>query len=229
MTLHALPTWLTPVAAVFLALAALSAAAVAYDVWVRGHRQQLPVMDAVWVLSALWLGPFVLPLYLRVARQGSPRWTAEHPEATRRPDRLAAAATGGLVGGAASLVGHLLGVPLVLASGLSLFGVDMYAMIAVIAVLAIALLAAFELAARKHAGRQEAQVAAAVVAAALTVVAFDIGMGGWMLGLHLNGLMPPLASASFVFLMQVGIVLGFLTGLPVVALLSRRRPAPVIA
>lgn len=54
------------------------------------------------------------------------------------------AATGGLPGGAASLVGHVLGVPLVLAAGWSLFGVDMFAMIAVIAVLAIAMLFAFE-------------------------------------------------------------------------------------
>jgi len=45
---------------------------------------------------------------------------------------------------AASLVGHGLGVPLVLTAGWSLSGVDIFAMIAVIAVLAIAMLFAFE-------------------------------------------------------------------------------------
>lgn len=48
-----------------------------------------------------------------------------------------------------------------------------------------------------------------------------------MLGLHVNGLMPPLATTSSAFLMQVWIVLGFLTGLPVVALLTRRSTTPL--
>ena len=56
----------------------------------------------------------------------------------------------------------------------------------------------------------------------LTVVAFDLGMGGWMLLLHFNGLLPPVSSVSFLFLMQVGILLGFITGLPAVALLLRQ-------
>ncbi|CAA9318899.1 MAG: hypothetical protein AVDCRST_MAG07-1103, partial [uncultured Frankineae bacterium] len=36
------------------------------------------------------------------------------------------------------------------------------------------------------------------------------------------GVMPPAASVSFLFLMQIGIVLGFLTGYPAVALLLQR-------
>jgi hypothetical protein len=47
-------------------------------------------------------------------------------------------------------------------------------------------------------------------------------MGGWMLLLHFGELMPPLSSVSFLFLMQIGILLGFLTGLPAVALLLKR-------
>ena len=63
---------------------------------------------------------------------------------------------------------------------------------------------------------------AALLVATVTVLAFDLGMGGWMLVLHFNELMPPLTSVTFVFLMQIGIVLGFLTGYPAVALLLKR-------
>ena len=34
--------------------------------------------------------------------------------------------------------------------------------------------------------------------------------------------MPPLSSVNFVFLMQIGIILGFLTGYPAVAALLKR-------
>ena len=48
--------------------------------------------------------------------------------------------------------------------------------------------------------------------------------------LHLNALMPAAIEASFWFLMQVGIVLGLVTGYPAVAWLARRRsPAAPLA
>ncbi len=224
MDMQILPSWVTPVAIVFVVLSVLCAAAVAYDIYGRGHRQPVRIMEAVWVLSALWLGPFVLPLYAVTGRRRSTRWQAAHPGAHAAGLPLAAAA-GGLAGGAASLVGHVIGVPLVLATGLSLFGVDMFAMIAVIAVLAVLMLLAFEFAVRGHLAREAsagAGLGTALLVAVVTVVAFDLGMGGWMLLLHFGGYMPPVTSVSFLFLMQVGIVLGFITGYPAVALLLRR-------
>ena len=225
MHMHALPGWVSPLAIVFVALAVLTAFAVAYDVYGRGYRQRVASMDVVWVLSALWLGPFALPLYARTGRPRSQKWQAEHPGAGE-PTLTQAAASGGLAGGAASLIGHVIGVPVVLAAGWTLLGVDMFAMIAFIALLAVAMLFAFEYstAARRPAdGRTGGgTVGAALLAATVTVVAFDIGMGGWMLVLHYGQLMPPVSSVSFLFLMQIGIVLGFLTGYPAVAALLRR-------
>lgn len=221
MDMQALPGWVDPVAKVFVALALVAAIAVAYDIYVRGYRQRVRSMEAVWALSALWLGPLALPLYARTGRPRSDKWQSEHPASTEL-GLSAAAASGGLPGGAASLIGHVLGVPIVLAAGWSLFGVDMFAMIAVIAVLAIAMLFAFEysMAARRGVGRKT--VGAALLVATVTVLAFDLGMGGWMLVLHYNELLPPLTSINFFFLMQIGIVLGFLTGFPAVAALLKR-------
>lgn len=224
MDMQTLPSWVTPLAIVFGLLSVICAVSVAYDIFGRGHRQPVRIMEVIWVLSALWLGPFVLPLYAVTGLRRSTRWRAAHP-GTHEVGLPLAAAAGGLAGGAASLVGHVIGVPLVLATGLSLFGVDMFAMIAVIAVLAILMLLAFEYAVRgRSAGGSAAGagLGTALLVAVVTVVAFDLGMGGWMLLLHFGGYMPPVTSVSFLFLMQVGIVLGFITGYPAVALLLRR-------
>ncbi len=60
------------------------------------------------------------------------------------------------------------------------------------------------------------------------MLAFDVGMGGWMLLLHVNELMPAPGEVTFLFLMQIGIALGFLTGYPAVALLLKRGSKPAV-
>ncbi len=142
-----LPGWLTPLAWLFVVLAGVAAVAVAADIYGRGRRQPVRAMEPVWVLSALWLGPLALPLYARIGR---PSGTWRQRTAGPAGDLPGAAARGGLPGGAASLVAHVIGVPLVLATGLTIGGLDLYAMILLIAVLATALLFGFEYAVRVH-------------------------------------------------------------------------------
>ena len=213
-----LPGWLTPVAWTFLALALAGAAAIAYDIYAGGHRHAHLAAELVWVGSALYLGPFALGLY---ARQGRTSTTTARAAAGRREDTgRHPAAADGLPGGTASAIAHVIGVPLVIASGLTIAGIDLWVMILVIAALAMALLFGYERATGSAAG---ARVGTAAAAAVLTVLAFDIGMGGWMLVLHVNALMPAATEASFWFLMQIGIVLGLITGYPAVAWLARRH------
>ena len=194
------PGWLTAASWAFVAITVACAAAIAFDVFARGRRQPTRTMDVVWPLSALYLGPLALLLY---ARWGRPRSTPP-------------VAAGGLAGGAASALAHLVGVPLVVTTGLTIAGIDLWPMILVIAVIAVSLLAAFETAAGRRAQT-------AVTVALVTVLAFDLGMGGWMLLLHFTESMPSTTHVAFWFLMQVGIVLGTLTALPVVRWLTRQR------
>ncbi len=143
--------------------------------------------------------------------------TAGEPEGADGGGAVAA-----LPGGGASAVAHLIGVPLVVASGLTIAGIDLWVMILVIGVLAMALLFVYERVTPRHrAGALP--VGPALTAAVLTVLAFDVGMGGWMLLLHFNELMPPAGDATFWFLMQVGIVLGLVTGYPAVRWLASRN------
>lgn len=201
------PDWVTPVAWIFIALAVATAAWIAYDIYARRHRHASIAAEIVWITSALYLGPFAIPLYTRYGR---------NPVPGTQP-----AAVAGLPGGGASAIAHLIGVPLVIASGLTIAGIDLWVMILVIGALAILLLFVYEQVATRRTGHP-LSVRGAAVAAVVTVLAFDIGMGGWMLLLHFNELMPPATDAAFWFLMQLGIVLGLMTGYPVVRRLAAR-------
>ena len=220
-----LPGWVQPLATTWVALSVLVALAVAFDIYARGYRQRSVAVEAVWVISALWLGPFVLPLYAKAGRSRSAKWKAQ--QAADRPLDLATeTAAGSLPGAAASTISHVVAVPFVLATGLSLFGLPMYAMIGIILVLAIAMLWAFEYATANRHKVGAMSVATALAVATVTVVAFDVGMVGWMLVLHFTELLPAPGSVNFLFLMQIGNLLGFVAALPVVAYLLKRRVKP---
>lgn len=218
------PAWLTPVSWFFVGIALLSAAYIAYDIYGRGHRQRVGPMNAVWPATGLYLGPLAVSAYVRYGRPRSEKWQAEHGAAPEK-DLSAAAVTGGIPGGVASLVGHVIGVPLIVLSGVTLAGLDLWAMIAAVAVIATAFLFTYEyffstVPARRLSGGQGLGVAALIAFA--TVLAFDVGMGGWMLFLHFGWVMPSVTDVTFLFLMQVGLILGFLTGYPMVRFLLAR-------
>ncbi len=217
-----LPAWLTPLAWVFLILAVASVAAIAYDIYGRGRRHARTASELVWVGSALYLGPFALAAYARHGR------TTAGSGVGRVGDRVLSDRVATLPGGTASAVAHVIAVPVVIASGLTIAGIQLWVMVLVITALAIGLLYAYE----RSTGTARAggvPVATAIGAAVLTVVVFDIGMVGWMLLLHFNGFMPPATEASFWLLMQVGTVLGLVTGYPVVTWLARRNRTAVLA
>ena len=219
-----IPGWLTAVSWAYVGLALLCAAIILYDVYGRGYRQPTGVMGVVWPITALYFGPLALPAYQRWGRPRSEKWRREHGSAPEKSLPVAAA-TGGIPGGAASAVGHVIGVPLVVLTGLTIAGQSLWVMILVIAAIATVLLFAFEYffstvtTRGLPAGRG---LVVALLIALVTVLAFDVGMGGWMLVMHFLLFMPPLTDVTFLFLMQVGLVLGFLTGYPAVLWLVRR-------
>jgi hypothetical protein len=221
---NTIPGWLTAVSWAYVGLALLCAAAILYDVYGRGYRQRTGVMNVVWPITALYFGPFALPAYYRWGRPRSEKWHNEHGSAPEKSFPVAAA-TGGMPGGAASAIGHVAGVPLVVFSGLTIAGQSLWVMILVIAVIATVLLFAFEYFFSTVPARglpTGEGLGVALLIALVTVLAFDVGMGGWMLVMHFLLFMPPLTDVTFLFLMQVGLILGFLTGYPAVLWLLRR-------
>lgn len=208
------PTWLTAVSLVFLGLGFLCAGAILYDVFARGHRQRVRVREVVWPITAVYFGPLALLAYYRLGRRQSRDSQDEHG-APPEKSSAAAAVTETIPGGAASFLGHLVAVPLVLLLGLTIAGSDIWPMIILIAVLALPLLFAFEY---FFSGKG---LGAALLTATVAILAFDVGMGAAMMFVHFVLMFPP-TEIAFWFFMQIGLILGFATAYPVVLWLVRR-------
>ena len=217
-----IPSWLTPVAWTFLTLSVLSAAFIAADIYLGRRRHNSVATELVWIASGLYLGPFAIAFYLNRGRTNTDSAPADGT--TSKPDTAVAL----LPGGGASAVAHLIAVPFVVAIGWTIAGLAMWPMILIIAVLVVVMVAVYErVASNGHASRLS--VGAAIAAAVITVVAFDIGMVGWMLLLHFNNAMPAVTDSTFWFLMQVGVLVGLLTGYPAVKWLLSRNQSVVPA
>jgi hypothetical protein len=218
-----IPGWLTPVAWTYIALALLSTAVIAADIYLVRRRQTSVATELVWVTSGLYLGPFAIAAYLRRGRADETSTSADaHGAALGSRDTAVAV----LPGGGASAVAHLVAVPFVVAAGWTIAGLAMWPMIILIAILVIVILAVYERVASGHsAGRtRRISIGAALLTAVVTVVAFDVGMVGWMLFLHFNNAMPGVTEGTFWFLMQIGVIVGLATGFPAVKwLLSREQ------
>jgi len=223
----AIPDWLTPVAWTYIALALLSTAVIAADIYLARRRHDKVASELVWISSGLYLGPFAVAIYLSKGRARSSSASTAHDHPSRRPEDPRVAV---LPGGGASAVAHLIAVPFVVAVGWTIAGLAMWPMIIVIAILVTVMLAVYEriVSSRPSGHARGLTIGAALMAALVTVVAFDVGMVGWMLLLHVNNAMPPVTDGTFWFLMQIGVLIGLVTGYPAVKwLLGRQNSTPL--
>ena len=217
-----LPAWLTPVAWIYLLVCLVSAGILVYTVYGRGRKPQDRVMAPIWPISALFLGPIALLLFAR--------WGQGHERSGAAGDRVSLG-IGPLIvmallpGAAASTLAHLVGVPVVFGAGWTIAGLALWAVALFIAILATALLFAFEylvLSTTRRTRPTGRQTATLFLGSLVTVLAFDIGMVGWMLFLNSTDTMKPTTDVVFTLQMQVGMVLGMLTAAPIAAWLVAR-------
>ena len=208
------PGWLTAVSWAYIVVGLVCALVILYDIYGRGYRQRIGAMEAVWPITAVYAGPLALLAYYRYGRPESRKWQDEHGGPPEKSSSVAAV-TETIPGGAASFLGHLVAVPLVILLGLTIAGADIWPMIIAIAVLALPLLFAFEY---FSSGKG---IGGALLSAAVAIVAFDMGMGAVMIIVHFVLMFPP-TEVAFWFVMQIGLILGFATAYPVVLRLTRR-------
>jgi hypothetical protein len=57
------PDWLTVLSWIAIAIAFASAALILIDTFALHHRQQMPIMEAVWPVTALYFGPAAVWAY----------------------------------------------------------------------------------------------------------------------------------------------------------------------
>ncbi len=244
MELHQTPPgWLEVIAWISLVVAFLVCGFIVFDVFVRRRRQEMAVMDVVYPVTALYWGPVALWFYLRHGRaapRGAPVPARRPPgpgamtarvqraEAERDEDEDAdgtgdvewpQVARGVSHCGAGCTLGDIGGEWLVFALGLTIAGHAIYMDFVFDFALAWTLGVAFQYFSivPMRDLSPGAGLRAAVPADTLSIVAFQIGLFAGMAAYQLLIFQPPLAktTASYWFLMQVSMVIGFFTAYPV--------------
>lgn len=223
------PPWLVALAWAALAVAFAAAAWILVDLYARGHRQQMGVMEAVWPVTALYLGPLAVWGYRRFGLPASPRWRRERgldePPAT---PSWASTALGVSHCGAGCTLGDIVAGTVVFWAGWTVAGSALLAEYVGDYALALALGIVFQYfaIAPMHGLRLRAGLVRAAKADVLSLTAFEVGLFAWMAFQALVLFPAPhqvhADSAVYWFGMQIGMVLGFLTAWPVNVWLIRR-------
>ncbi len=222
------PTWLAILSWISLGAAFVCAGFILYDLYGRGYRQHMWIMEAVWPITALYFGPLALWGYYRWGRPQSHKWMEQHGDPPKK-SFAATTAVGVSHCGAGCTLGDIIGSPaVVFLFGWKLFGLFLYAKYVVNYVLAYAFGIAFQYYSIKPMkGLSPRQgLVSAIKADTLSLTAFQIGLYGWMAIMQLvlfpvEHLHPN--HAAFWFLMQIGMILGFATSYPVNWWLIKRR------
>lgn len=221
-------SWLSLIAWASLIVAAVCAAVILVDIYGRGFRQPMGVMEAVWPVTALYWGPVALWLYIRHGRSQSPKWLDHHrrSQAPPRPNWVPIA-SGVSHCGAGCTLGDILAASVVFVLGLEILGRTIWPeMIGdYLAALTLGILFQyFAIAPMRGLGVRDG-LAAAAKADVLSLTAFEVGLFGWM-AIMTFVIFPssPLQPDSPVYwlFMQVGMIIGFITAWPANVWLIRR-------
>jgi hypothetical protein len=213
-----------------------------WDIFVRGYRQHMAIMNAVWPITALYFGPVAVWFYARRGRHMSMKWADEQgvdlgammssgdeedPAGfwTFARRNWWPISKGTSHCGAGCTLGDIVGEWLVYVAAFTIpiFAADdansLMAMFAVDFTLAWSFGIVFQyfsiVPMRDDVGRLDG-IWQAIKADTLSIVAFQVGLFGFMALYHLVLWQPPLsvASPAYWFMMQVGMVVGFFTAWP---------------
>jgi len=202
---------------------------IAADIVVLGNRQHMAIMNVVFPLTALYLGPIALWLYLARGRRMSHKQMQAKAMMEREPrDSWWQVSLSDSHCGAGCALGDIGGEWLVFATAWTIgstaeLGPE-YILDLPLAWIFGILFQYFAIAPLRGQLGELAPLGDAIKSDTLSVLSFEVGLFGWMAGSHYLIWQPPLAidSSSHWFMMQVGMVLGFLTSWPVNRWLLRR-------
>jgi hypothetical protein len=199
---------------------------IGYDIYGRGYRQHMRVMEAVWPVTALYFGPVATWAYRRFGRPKTQRWQQEHGDPPEQPG-WASIFTGVSHCGAGCTLGDIVAETTVFLLGVQIAGTALLAEYVGDYALALLLGIAFQyfaIAPMRGLGLRKGLVQAAK-ADVLSLTAFEVGLFAWMAFMQLVLFREPHLHpdhAAYWFLMQVGMVLGFFTAWPANVWLIRK-------
>ncbi len=232
------PHWFDLVAWAALGLGFVSALVIAADIVVLGNRQHMAIMNLVYPLTALYLGPIALGFYLSRGRGMSHKGMQPGPMVKREArDSWWQVSLSDSHCGAGCALGDIGGEWLVWATAWTIgptaeLGPE-YILDLPLAWIFGILFQYFAIAPVRGQLGELAPLWDAIKSDTLSVVSFEVGLFGWMAVAHYVIWQPPLPidSSSHWFMMQIGMTLGFLTSWPVNRWLLRKgvkEPMPVM-
>ena len=220
------PVWLITLAWAALAIAFASAAWIGYDIYGRGYRQHMKIMEVVWPITALYFGPLAVWAYRAWGRPATHRWQATRGDPPGKPG-YATTAVGVSHCGAGCTLGDITAEFAVFGLGASVAGFTLGAEYIGDYLAAIILCIAFQyfaIAPMRGLSLRKGLIEAAKADVA-SLTAFEVGLFGWMALMFFVFFPAPHLrpdSPVYWFLMQIGMIAGFFTAWPVNTWLIRR-------
>jgi len=218
-------TLLTAVSWVSLGVAFICAGIVLYDMFAKGYRQKMFIMQWVWPITCLYAGPLALWFYYKYGRRSSPKWQKAHKEDGEYGE-MVSTSIGASHCGAGCTLGDIIGANIVFLLGLQIAGMALWSEYIINFSLAFILGIAFQyysIAPMRGLGFKQG-IIAALKADTLSLIAFEVGVFGFMAVMQFvlfpSGIHPN--EAAYWFLMQIAMILGFVTSYPVNVWLIRR-------
>lgn len=208
---------LQTIAWISLVVAVACAVVIVVDIRARGYRQPMGVMEWVWPITALYLGPFGLAFYWLVGRKVSQRWRAEHGDA-EFPYWVRVGVSSTHCGAGCTL-GDVIAESLIFIFAITLFGATIWAAYLLDFTFALALGVLFQFAAIRAMSNDRVPVLLrrAAKADVLSLTAFEVGLFAWMALMFWVFFPDPHLepnTATYWFLMQVGMAIGLVTSYP---------------
>ena len=220
------PPWLTVIAWVSLGVAFITAGLIVYDIYGRGYRQKMGVMEVVWSVTALYFGPLAWWGYRRWGRLNSPKYQNQRRTEPGYGEPVSVG-VGVSHCGAGCTLGDIIGAWVVFATSWKLLGLALPAEYIADFTLAFILGIAFQyfsIAPMRGLGLRDG-IIAALKADTLSLTSFEVGLFGWMAVIQLVLFTHPHLTPdhpAYWLLMQLGMILGFATAYPVNVWLIRR-------
>jgi hypothetical protein len=196
----------------FLTLSVVTAVLIGCDL--RRNKQHMAVMNPVWIISALYFGPFAWLAYVTMGRSQSYEMHHQHKKPFWKQVFV-----GTTHCGAGCTLGDIIAETLIFTGGVSITGSVLGAEMLGDFALAFLLSIAFQYFAivpmRQFTPVQGLR--AALKADALSLISFEVGLFAWMAMMRFVLFLPPLHPNNpiYWFMMQIGMMVGFATSYPV--------------
>ncbi|HET8893660.1 MAG TPA: DUF4396 domain-containing protein [Gaiellaceae bacterium] len=220
---HVVPAWFELVAWSALGLGFASALVILVDIVALGNRQHMAIMDLAFPLTALYMGPIALWAYFARGRRMSRKRMQMH-EATaldEARDSWWQVSLSDSHCGAGCALGDVGGEWIVWASAWMIGSAGAlgpeYILDLLLAWIFGILFQYFVIAPLRGQIGRLAPLGDAIKSDTLSVLSFEVGLFGWMALVHYVLWRPalPIDSSTYWFMMQIGMLLGFLTSWPV--------------